>query len=136
MIWNLTKNSPINFQISFWRTRDIKSLAKPMPAERMVKLKRFGEVLFKNYVMAVARAFWRIERAYEIDVSINSQYVEEKQLQIPDWGAIGGWGRGVASARELGPRRSGNTLAIPGRQKSKKRSSSITEKLELDLGNR
>jgi hypothetical protein len=100
MIWNLTKNSPINFQISFWRTRDIKSLAKPMPAERMVKMKRFGEVLFKNYVMVVARAFWRIERAYEIDVSINSQYMEGKNLKIPDWGAIGGWGRGVASARE------------------------------------
>lgn len=79
-IWNITKNTRIQDQISFWRLKDMKNKIMPMSAVRYVKVKKMGEILFKNYIMRVARAFWKIDRAQDdYEKSENSTVIMNKK---------------------------------------------------------
>jgi hypothetical protein len=68
-----------------------------------VKVKRMGDVLYKAYVMRVARAFWRIDRwygkdpdqdgDYDYDLSVSgvgSSIVGKKNYKAPSWSNFGG----------------------------------------------
>lgn len=72
VIWAVTKNCKVDPQIAFWRLRDLKTKVAPMSAVRMVKLKKMGEILYKSYIMVIARSFWKIDKVMEIDMSMNS----------------------------------------------------------------
>lgn len=50
-----------------------------MSAIRMVKLKKMGEILYKSYIMVIARSFWKIDKIMEIDTSVNSSILMEKK---------------------------------------------------------
>lgn len=46
-----------------------------MSAVRMVKLKKMGEILYKSYIMVIARSFWKIDKVMELEMSINSSFL-------------------------------------------------------------
>jgi hypothetical protein len=100
-VWYVTKNTRISDQIAFWRLRDMRTAINSMPAEMKVKVKRMGDVLYKAYVMRVARAFWRIDRWYgkdpdqdgDYDLSVSgvgSSIVGKKSYKAPSWSNFGG----------------------------------------------
>jgi len=82
VIWGITNYTNINYQISFWRMRDMKDKVKPMTAIKMVKLKKMGELLFKAYIRVIARCFWRIDRFNETGVSMNSSAIMDRKREM------------------------------------------------------
>lgn len=78
IVWQLTKNTRIDPQISFWRLRDMGNKIQAMSAIKVVKIKKMGEILFKAYIIKISRAFTKIDKM-GYDLSINSSMIMDQK---------------------------------------------------------
>lgn len=75
MIQKLCHNSKVDTQISFWRIKDFRHCGVSLSAQKIVKIKKMFAIVNKHYELEIARAFWKIERFMDPDLTINMSYL-------------------------------------------------------------
>ena len=102
----------------------MKSKLQPMNAVRVVKVKKMGEILFRSYIIRVARAFFKIDKAmedYNGTAADNSSAIMHKKYDNQSWNIEMSEKRSMRSPpRGDRDNRESNLLRVPSEKNYKK----------------
>jgi len=95
----------------------MKTKLQPMNAIRFVKVKKMGEILFKAYIMRVARAFWKIDKKNDDDLRSETSTV----CMNRKYGAPHSWNCDFSERRSMRspPRADSNYLTVKSKSPKK-----------------